>query len=243
MVKKIDEPDEKTIRASRWPIILFDFDGTLVHSEGLAQKVVFESICDWVKQVNNGQANDRTQVEILAQQIVGRTWKSAAEIIFYEAQSLKMQLPEPGTMVQEWKKKYALQYQNGVPLIPGAQEFLEKLSKRVEFMGIVTGSSQDEVQRILEQNQLGQYFQQIWSAECYEFSKPHPAPYLKALSDLGAREEDVLVFEDSAVGMESAHQAGLRWVQVTHATRLKADPRSSFVIQDYTEFDDSWLKS
>lgn len=215
-----------------WPVLLFDFDGTLVHSEGHAQEAVRDYFAEkgLTPQVDFSKA------------IIGRTWRAAAETAHFEAKRLGIALPSPDEMVQDWRRRYREKYDLGVPLIPGVRETLVELSKHAEFLGIVTGSDRDEVERILDQHSLGSYFKRIWAAGEYQSSKPHPAPYLKALNDLNAPQHKVLVFEDSLAGMESAHQAKLPWIQIQAATQLEADPRALKAIQDYREFNLEWIK-
>lgn len=45
--------------------------------------------------------------------------------------------------------------------------------------------------------------------EDYEFTKPHPEPYLTALERFGASKEEALVVEDSNRGLSAAVAAGI----------------------------------
>jgi beta-phosphoglucomutase-like phosphatase (HAD superfamily) len=56
------------------------------------------------------------------------------------------------------------------------------------------------------------------------------------MQDLGVDREQVIVFEDSSAGMESAHQAGVGFVQVSHESHSPpSDPRALVTIRDWFE--------
>lgn len=61
------------------------------------------------------------------------------------------------------------------------------------------------------------YFSVILSNQDISCGKPHPDIYQRALSMLDVRHEEVLVFEDSAVGKQAARAAGLTVVDVVDA--------------------------
>jgi beta-phosphoglucomutase-like phosphatase (HAD superfamily) len=46
-------------------------------------------------------------------------------------------------------------------------------------------------------------------------AKPSPAPYLDALAALGLGPQEVVAFEDSATGVQSAKRAGIRCIAVS----------------------------
>lgn len=211
-------------------VLLFDFDGTLVETEIVAKKVI-----DRYFEEKNFPVSAP-----FADMIVGRTWKSATEIMHEHAQGLGVVLDAPEVLATELKQRYREAFMTGVRLIPGFRECLSYFQKNAKFLGIVTGSDRHEVQSILEQHGLSGAFQQIWAFGDYEHSKPDPSPYLKALSDLKTDlkvdPKEVLVFEDSKVGMESAHRAGLKFIQIAfEAHAVEPDSRAILTLKDWRE--------
>jgi HAD superfamily hydrolase (TIGR01509 family) len=88
----------------------------------------------------------------------------------------------------------------------------------------------------LKAHGLDRAFDRVWAYGDYTDSEPSPAPYLQAMKDWNVAAPEVLVFEDSIAGMESAHQAGLKWVQVCFEAHAQArDPRSTLVIRDWND--------
>jgi HAD superfamily hydrolase (TIGR01509 family) len=206
-------------------VLLFDFDGTLVETEVLAQAVIEQYF-------NKKKYPYRAPKEL----IIGRTWQAAIESMHDEAKKHAVTLDAPEIMLAEFKTEYQKKLHDGVELIPGFLECLPILKARAKFMGIVTGSFHDEVDTILKLHHLEGVFDRIWAVGDYEKSKPDPSPYLAAVQALQVDKRDVIVFEDSAAGMESAHRAGLPFVQICHEAHAKTgDPRALRVVQNWRE--------
>ncbi len=207
-------------------VLLFDFDGTLVETEILAREVV------------RGFFRERgfPDGDAFARMIIGRTWKLAVDMMSDAALARGVDLGDRKVLLREFRDRYRKRCGGGVPLIPGVSEILPIARKKARFLGIVTGSERDEVEEILSAHGLRSHFDQIWGFGDYSESKPHPAPYLTALSEHGFDPADVLVFEDSSAGMESARRAGLQWIQIAHESHAgEPDPGALMVIRDWRE--------
>ena len=227
MTKKIDVKNK---------ILLFDLDGTLVDTEKLGERVLREYCVD--KKILD-QEEDLTKASKL---IVGRTWKSAIQEVI-SLYGLKL---DPEQVELDLKKHYQKLLHGGIDLIPGVHEKLAKFKAKSLFMGIVTGSAGAEVDVILNAEGLVSTFDRVWSSETYSESKPSPVPFLTAFgetqsfmrsaSGMQILPQDVIVFEDSVAGMESAFRAGFSFIQVLHAhPSASPDPRALLTIQDWHE--------
>ena len=207
-------------------ILLFDFDGTIVVTEILARLAIESYFSDKGIQVPAA----------FPQMIVGKIWKLAVSQMAEEGRRLGIPLPAEDELRREFQERYRARFSEGVPLVPGFLERFPELKSRAEFVGIVTGSERHEVEAILASWGLEKEFERIWAAGEYPGSKPDPAPYLRAMSDLGVAPERVIVFEDSLAGMESAHRAGVSFVQISHESHSPpADPRALLTIRDWFE--------
>jgi len=217
-------------------VLLFDLDGTLVDTEKLAMKVIAE-YC-----VEKKLFSQEAPLKNISELIVGRTWKSAIRD-FLDLYSISL---DPEQLEADLKAKYRQQLNAGVEWIPGITEKLSQFRSKAFFMGIVTGSSRDEVDIILKAHGAHSWFDQIWSAENYAEGKPSPIPFLtafdeirnqaKASSGYEVHAHDVLVFEDSVAGMESSSRAGFPFIQVLHAHPAQShDQRALLAIQDWRE--------
>lgn len=207
-------------------VLLFDFDGTLVETEILAREVIQAYFFE------KGLGDSTPYADM----IVGKTWRLAVEEMRRAALQSGFDLGAPELLEQEFKRRYQERFRRGVNLIPGFRELLPVFRAKARFLGIVTGSERHEVASILGSHQLEGVFDRVWGFGDYSASKPDPSPYLTALREIPAHASDVLVFEDSRAGMESAHRAGLQWVQVSHESHAREpDPRSLLVIQDWRQ--------
>jgi len=217
-------------------ILLLDFDGTLVDTEKLAIRVI-EEYC-----LGKNLFSQVQSLKNISHTIVGRTWKSAI------AEMLKLHPigVDPAELEQDLKFLYRKMLISGVEWIPGVQEKLKELRSSVMAMGIVTGSSRDEVDLVIDVEKNAHLFDFIWSAENYSESKPSPEPFLTAFEKVKVAHlpdplfqvgsSDVLVFEDSHAGMESAHQAGFPFVQILHShPNMHPDPRALATVKDWRE--------
>lgn len=62
---------------------------------------------------------------------------------------------------------------------------------------------------------LASSFDLIYAAQDVKQGKPSPEIYLNAMSTLGVKPQETLIFEDSPVGFESAKASGARLIPVT----------------------------
>ncbi len=92
--------------------------------------------------------------------------------------------------------------------IPGSRAFIKRCVAQGFKLALVTGTSRHEAQKLLPKD--------LW--DCFDVTvcgcdvqngKPHPEPYLKAISKLGVKLKEAIVFENAPFGIRSAKAAGL----------------------------------
>ena len=83
-------------------------------------------------------------------------------------------------------------------------------------MAIVTGSPKANVQRILKNTDLLDYFAVVIDADDVRQHKPNPETYLRAAEYLGINPKDCLVFEDTPLGLQASKSAGMDCVLVAN---------------------------
>ncbi len=115
-------------------------------------------------------------------------------------------------------------------IIEGVREFLDTLSRAKVPTAICSGALRAEIELILAEGGLRDYFDVIVSAEEVTRGKPDPEGFLLALNKLNdlwsepITAERCLVIEDSHWGLKAARAAGMRTVAVTNtydAAQLK----------------------
>jgi HAD superfamily hydrolase (TIGR01509 family) len=96
----------------------------------------------------------------------------------------------------------------------GVKDTLQLLRAKGRMLYIVTGGSKRSTLEILAASGLTQYFSGVITGDDVQMSKPHPAPFLHALSQFGLAHETVLTVEDSVAGAVASERAGIAAVMV-----------------------------
>jgi len=191
--------------------ILFDLDGTLVNTEPCALTAMIACFREWGLEF---PLEDSARV-------MGRTWKA----VFAE---LKQEHEIPVSVDEACvvaTKHYLTILQDELVIIPGSRSAVCALAK-VWPLGLVTGSTREEIKYVGERLGILDQFKVILSAEEYVCSKPAPEGFLKAADLLGVAPAEVLVFEDSPSGIESARAAGMKVVAVGADDRSQSNNSS-----------------
>lgn len=187
--------------------ILFDMDGTLVDSEPL-----------WL------QAEKQVMAE------VGSTWEQSDQINCLGGPMEKTErymqersgnikpfgyFSERLNDVMDEKLKYELK------LIPGALELLLDCKSAQIPMALVTASTGRQMRAVLERFPSG-LFSSTVSQDDVEHSKPDPAPYKLAASQLGVDIKSCLVLEDSITGVQSGLRSGAQVIGIPHLVQMQS---------------------
>ena len=107
--------------------------------------------------------------------------------------------------------------------VPDVLEHILAAHPTIPF-AVVSGSSRESVAASLETLHLTQYFPTLVCAGDYTHPKPHPEPFLRAAELLGVPPHQCLVFEDTDIGIASAHAAGMSAVKIPSPTERATRP-------------------
>jgi len=128
-------------------------------------------------------------------------------------------------------------------IIEGVREFLDTLSAAKVPIAICSGALRAEIELILEEAGLRNYFDVIVSAEEVTRGKPDPEGFLLALEKLNESWPEpiapacCIVIEDSHWGLKAARAAGMRTIAVTNtyeAAQLKQADKVVARLDDLT---------
>ncbi len=212
--------------------VLFDLDGTLVHSEAVAARTV-----DFVF-AKYGAVLDPSH----ALAVTGKTWSAAMD----ELERLAGLPAARDVLLQEILEEYRLRLRTEVHPVPGSENAVAQLAGRYR-LALVSGSYREEILFALNMLRIVHHFDPILGAEDYLNSKPAPDGYLKALRLLGVDPARAVVFEDSEPGIRSALAAGCRVVAVRYCGSL--DSRSPWLSRAHAVVDTlenvhpAWMES
>ena len=201
--------------------VLFDMDGTLVDSERENVESVVLAARRWNIELD----------ETMRRFIVGHSWNE----IYGRIQREHGFQPAMGVLINAAvEEKRALFASSGYQPLPGANELVRRLSKRVP-LAIVSGSSTIEVNETIAGLGLTDCFRQLLGAEAYVQGKPHPEPYQTAMRLLGVSPEGCIVIEDAEPGILAGKAAHARVIAVQRANFLGYDLSAADVVVDTLE--------
>jgi HAD superfamily hydrolase (TIGR01509 family) len=176
----------------RFPVYLFDLDGTLLDSA--------EDICGAIRQVLDDRECRPVSYEYL-KSYIGR------HLIDLFEDLLPRYSPEQiDGLIQQYRVFYRARGDKLTRVYPGVIETLAALGGR---KSIATTKGTPTTRLILEQFGLIHYFDHVQGTDGFP-CKPAPDVILNALSALGAKPEDCLMVGDSAADMEAGRRAGVK---------------------------------
>lgn len=190
--------------------LLFDLDGTLVHTDPLhlvAMRGVLEeeglAIDDAIFHAHvSGQPNDA----------IGRH--------FFPERS--------GTEHRAFIERKEARFRElagTLSPLAGVTAFIDRARAHCLRIALVTNAPRINVAHMLEAIGLADRFEAIVYGDELERGKPDPLPYRRALEDFGLTPDRAIAFEDSLPGLTAAKAAGLFCVGITtsrSATELLA---------------------
>jgi len=100
-------------------------------------------------------------------------------------------------------------------LVPGLLTLLGELRSSSKKMAVATSGPPENVEMVLAELGLGEYFSAVITSRQVKLGKPHPEAFLKAAEALGLPASATVVFEDSLSGVKAALAAGSKCVALT----------------------------
>ena len=120
-----------------------------------------------------------------------------------------------GEELLEFTNRKIVEFYSGqVQLKPGVREFLEHCRANGTKMCIASATEKDMLKIVVKHCEIEQYFPEIFSCGDLGVGKDQPDIYLLAQQYLGAATEDIWVFEDSLVAIETATKIGFHTVAI-----------------------------
>jgi HAD superfamily hydrolase (TIGR01509 family) len=188
-------------------LVIFDCDGVLIDSEGIASAVIAENLTaqGWpmtsaeAEAIFLGMSIQDMQPKIEAQlgRPLGTTWRA------------------------DLARRLVTALGAGAKLIPGAREALEHVNERGIAWRVASNSSDEEMDVKFARTGLTALVAgRLYSAGriIAAGGRPKPAPdiYITAAREAGVAPADCLVIEDSVVGVTAAVSAGMTVYGLVH---------------------------
>ncbi len=204
--------------------ILFDLDGTIIDSEELHYTA-------WKQALREYGYDPDSLGETVPYQ--GNFKKMYTEI------AAKLKLPED-LFDQIYERKVEItvgEPATNLNLLEGITSFLELMQERRVPMGIVTNSEADYANHMLDGYDFRHYFEHVVHADHAVAPKPAPDGYLYGASLLDLQPEDILVFENTDVGIQAAKAAGMKVIAIRSTDWLGVSTyeQADFVIDHFAD--------
>ena len=126
-------------------------------------------------------------------------------------------------------------------IIDGVSDFLEMLSKNNITIAICSGALLSEIELILQDSNLRDFFETIVSAEQVSRGKPYPDGFLLTLEKLNQKRTEAIepkqciVIEDSHWGLDAAGRANMHTIAITNSYDAEQLPSAEKIIGHLNE--------
>lgn len=189
---------EMQIDVTRYKGLIFDMDGTLIdtmpahiHAWGMAAKEFdFPFEPEWIN-AHGGMPSSKIVHEMNQKYGLNLEPQQVAD---YKMQCFA-QMSEKGDLIAH---TYAV--------------FKQAIGQKK--MAIGTGSQKVTALELLEQHQVLSFFDAVVTANDVKAHKPNPDTFLLASKKMGLTPAECVVFEDTELGKQAAHAAGMDCVMV-----------------------------
>jgi len=192
--------------ASRFELLVFDWDGTLLDSAGAIVDAIQAACRDLGLPI---------PVDAQARHVIGLGLHDALR-------HAVPNLPEERypLMVERYRHHY-LQHDHELQLFDGAAAMIAELAAAGFLLAVATGKSRLGLDRAMRSSGLGSYFHASRCAdEC--FSKPHPQMLEELLDELAVDGERALMIGDTTHDLQMAHNAGVACLAVAYGAHPAA---------------------
>lgn len=193
--------------------VAFDFDGVVVDSEPLYEKV---------------QKKLFGEYGIVIPTEDWKYFKGLSEHDFYSLFQEKCHISASIEKLQKKGKELLKEeLRKNLRYISGFRTFIKSIRNTYQI-GLVTSTTRNFLEWIFENTPIENHFETMVTAEILDHQKPHPEPYLKIAEMMGVRPEEIIVIEDSINGVKSAKSASA--ITIAFLSSLK---KEDFIGADY----------
>lgn len=225
-------------------VIIFDMDGTLINSVGIWNEVDKKLIKKF------GFSNELEDKAIQKQRdtLLRKFSKSENPYLEYcKTLAQKYQSNLKAEEILKLRYEIAQDYlKNVIDYKPQADKLIQKLKENGFILAIASTTRKPNMDLYRTQNKnmmhkakIDDYFSLIFTRENVKEMKPNPEIFLKVVEELEVKKDEVLIFEDSLIGIEAAKNAQIQVVAVydeySDEEREKINQLADYQIKDFSE--------
>lgn len=189
----------------KYPLLVFDWDGTLVDSiERIVTSLQFACLQAANIHIDESQAKD----------VIGLGLSEAITKLHPELDK-KDRATEINKIADAYRQHYLHENAVPAPLFDGVNELLSELQGSGYTLAISTGKSRAGLQSSIDEHKMADYFTATRCADENK-SKPHPEMLHEIVHELNFSATQTLMIGDSEHDMKMANNANMQCIGVTH---------------------------
>jgi HAD superfamily hydrolase (TIGR01509 family) len=179
--------------------VIFDLDGILIDSEH-----VWDEVRQRLAEERGGRWNENASRDMMGMSSI--EWsRYMRDVVGLEE--------EPEEISAEVVRRLEERYRTEIPLIPGAEQAVERLGARWP-LALASSSNRELIDLVLTESGVGGFFRASVSSEEVARGKPAPDVFLEAARRLDADPTRCAAIEDSENGILAAKAAGMRTIAI-----------------------------
>ncbi|CAN5359033.1 HAD family hydrolase [soil metagenome] len=199
-MKQTDKVQSTNNNSSNIKAMIFDMDGTVINSN----KKDFEA---WNKIMEEQNVNIDYQEYT---QLLG----AKSSEIFKKYVDLSEE--EIETLIENREKAFKkIVEEDGLEAMPNIENVLKQISEMGIPIALATGAQREKLDYMMDIVKVKDYFDFIITADDVEKGKPDPEIFLKAVKKLKVKPEEVIVWEDSNLGVQAAKNGNFKCIAIT----------------------------
>lgn len=211
--------------------VIFDMDGVLIDSEPLHAKAAVIALKDYGKEL---------PIEY-CYNFIGSTTKHMLETIIKDY-NLPVSTTELTAKYQE--KKHRLIKEEGHIAVPFTKELIIDLYNHGVKLAIASSSTLEEIEDVVNQLDIRQYFDKLVSGATVKHPKPAPDIFIKAMNELGIHNKECIIIEDSSNGVRAANSANIPAIGFINKNSGNQDLSKAYtLIESFEEIDYEFIKN
>jgi phosphoglycolate phosphatase len=187
--------------------LIFDLDGTMVHTLGDFQVALQRTMAD-------------LDLPSVAPELIEQSIGKGSEHLIRTLLAHQLALQDVDALFERAWLRYQYHYLhiNGqfAEVYPGVLSALQAAAERGLPLACLTNKPLSFAKALLKEKALDRFFSQVFGGDSFEHKKPHPLPILKTCEALGFAPQNVLMVGDSSNDAQAAHAAGCPVVLVTY---------------------------
>ena len=193
--------------------IIFDFDGVITDSEILHLRAFNQVLAQYGVDISNKD---------YYKEYLGCTDVDCFKLLAKKG-LLKIDMQGIENLVKQKNQVFEELAKTEGRIIEGVRDFLQMFKDSSIPLAICSGALLPEIELVLEQARLRDFFEVIVSAEHIQKGKPHPDGFLLTLQKLNQgrqnpiKADECVAIEDSHWGLQAAKAAGMHTVAVTNS--------------------------